>query len=92
MFSSVKSLILHLPVESRVLYLKVALIVFFLPNIIELQKFIVTLRMATLSKILIMCVGLAIFGNLWAQSCSFVLCPFLWGCVNNLNRKEASNE
>lgn len=51
------------------------------------EKFVVTLRMATLSKILIMCVGLVLFGNLWAQSCFFALCPFLWGCAYNFERK-----
>lgn len=41
---------------------------FFLPNIIELQNFVVTLRMATLYKILIMCVVFALSNDhLWAQ-------------------------
>lgn len=32
------------------------------------EKFVVTLRMATLSKILVLCVGFALSCNLWAQS------------------------
>jgi len=40
------------------------------PIIIGLRKFVVTLRMATLYKILILCVGFALSTNLRAQSCS----------------------
>ena len=38
------------------------------PIITELQNFVVTLRMATLYKILILCVGFALSCSLWAQS------------------------
>lgn len=38
------------------------------PIITKLRDFVVTLRMATLYKILILCVGFALSNNLWAQS------------------------
>lgn len=38
------------------------------PIITELHNFVVTLRMATLYKIFILCVGFALSTNLWAQS------------------------
>lgn len=38
------------------------------------EKFVVTLRMAALYKILILCVGFALSCNLWAQSLSFLFC------------------
>lgn len=44
------------------------------PIITELRNFVVTLRMATLYKILILCVGFALSTNLWAQSLSFLFC------------------
>lgn len=44
------------------------------PIITELQNFVVTLRMATLYKILILCVGFALSTNLWTQSLSFLFC------------------
>ena len=44
------------------------------PIITELRNFVVTLRMATLYKILILCVGFALSTNLWAQSLSFLSC------------------
>ena len=38
------------------------------------EKFVVTLRMATLSKILVLSVGFALSCNLWVQSLTFLLC------------------
>lgn len=38
------------------------------------EKFVVTLRMAALYKILILRVGFALSCNLWGQSLSFLLC------------------
>ena len=38
------------------------------------EKFVVTLRMAALYRILILCVGFALSNNLWAQSLLFLLC------------------
>lgn len=38
------------------------------------EIFVVTLRMATLSKILVLCVGFALSCNLWAQRLLFLLC------------------
>ncbi|WP_336526301.1 hypothetical protein, partial [Bacteroides acidifaciens] len=50
--------------------------IFFLTLLsLSYEKFVVTLRMATLSKILVLCVGLALSCNLWAQSREF-------GCRN----------
>ena len=49
--------------------------IFFLTLLsLSYEKFVVTLRMATLSKILVLCVGFALSCNLWAQSLSFLLC------------------
>ncbi|WP_290394987.1 hypothetical protein [uncultured Muribaculum sp.] len=36
--------------------------------LLSYENFVVTLRMATLSKILVLCVGFALSCNLWAQS------------------------
>ena len=51
------------------------------------KNFIVTLRMVTFFNIMIMCVGFALSGNLWAQSRLSVLCPYFI-----LNGKEARDE
>lgn len=42
--------------------------------IAKLRNFVVTLRMATLYKILILCVGFALSSNLWAQSLWLLFC------------------
>lgn len=62
------------------------------PIITELRNFVVTLRMATLYKILIPCVGFALSTNLWAQSCRSILCSNIGDVAFILERKEASDE
>jgi len=44
------------------------------PIITGLQNFVVTLHMATLYKILILCFGFALSTNLWAQSLWLLFC------------------
>ena len=44
------------------------------PIIIELQNFVVALRMVIFYKILIMCLDFALSCNLWSQSLSFLFC------------------
>ena len=49
------------------------------------ENFVVTLRMATLSKILVLCVGFALSCNLWAQSYEF-------GCRNGYEKQRGNSK